>query len=160
MFRPIHGHHQVDCLKFPLCNKFHYVTELWCGDLSISLCYGVSIGSIAEERWMETKTKTRTMRMTFLKIQNLFLGGNNIRGGIYPPSATPPPHQTYAYRRRRFGIWITRSFYRPGSLRIVVGSTCLTWVWKRLMIFSRNPIRNEAVLKRPERRLEDNFELI
>ena len=22
MFRPIHGHHQVDCLKFPLCNKF------------------------------------------------------------------------------------------------------------------------------------------
>ena len=56
MFRPIHGHHQVDCLKFPLCNKFHYVTELWCGDLNISLCYGVSIGSIAEERWMETKT--------------------------------------------------------------------------------------------------------
>jgi len=22
MFRPIHGHHQVDCLKFPLCKKF------------------------------------------------------------------------------------------------------------------------------------------
>ena len=56
MFRPIHGHHQVDCLKFPLCNKFHYVTELWRGDLNISLCYGVSIGSVAEERWMETKT--------------------------------------------------------------------------------------------------------
>ena len=54
MFRPIHGHQQVDCLKFPLCNKFHYVTELWCGDLNISLCYGVSIGSIGEERWMET----------------------------------------------------------------------------------------------------------
>ena len=56
MFRPIHGHHHVDCLKFPLCNRFHYVTELWYGDLDISLCYGVSIGSIAEERWMETKT--------------------------------------------------------------------------------------------------------
>ena len=23
--------------------SFHYVTELWCGDLNISLCYGVSI---------------------------------------------------------------------------------------------------------------------
>ena len=35
MFRPIHGHHQVDCLKYLLCNKFHCVTELWCGDLHI-----------------------------------------------------------------------------------------------------------------------------
>ena len=25
MFRPIHGHHQVDRLKFPLCNKFPLV---------------------------------------------------------------------------------------------------------------------------------------
>jgi len=28
MFRPIYGHHQVDCLKFPLCNKFHYIVEI------------------------------------------------------------------------------------------------------------------------------------
>ena len=25
MFRPIHGHHQFDCLKYPLCNKLHCV---------------------------------------------------------------------------------------------------------------------------------------
>ena len=28
MFRPIHGHHQVDCLKLPLCKKFHYGTKI------------------------------------------------------------------------------------------------------------------------------------
>jgi hypothetical protein len=49
MFRPIHGHHQVD-------RNSYYVNELLCGDLNISLCYAVSIGSIGEERANGIKT--------------------------------------------------------------------------------------------------------
>ena len=55
MFRPIHGHHQVDCLKFPLCNR----AMMW-RSRHQSLLWG-SIGSISEERWMETKTITKTI---------------------------------------------------------------------------------------------------
>jgi hypothetical protein len=45
MFRPIHAHHQVDRNSL----RFHYVNQLWCGDLNISLCYAVSKGY----RWRE-----------------------------------------------------------------------------------------------------------
>ena len=43
MFRPIHGHPQV----WPNLLSFHYVNELWCGDLNIS--YVVSIGYMWKE---------------------------------------------------------------------------------------------------------------
>ena len=53
MFWPVHGHHQV----WPYLLRFHYVNELWCGDLNISLCYAVSIGY----RWKEEDKESKAM---------------------------------------------------------------------------------------------------
>ena len=43
-------------LIFHYVTSFSYVTELWCGDLNISLCYGLSIVSIGEQRVNGIKT--------------------------------------------------------------------------------------------------------
>ena len=55
MFRPIHGHHQVDCLKFPLCNRFISHLSKFFGDglvfsfpsgFQLIIIFGNRVGSI------------------------------------------------------------------------------------------------------------------
>ena len=57
-----YGHHQL----WPYLLRFHYVNELWCGDLNISLCYAVSICC----RWKEESKETKTIYIALVTLES------------------------------------------------------------------------------------------